>query len=476
MPPRLSDIVDKFLLPSGTAVSSVPIHVVRKAQEAADLARLSPEARRWLTAAEFKPAPGRVVVLPASDGQVAGAVLGFGAPEEAPRNALSAGALPAALPPGTYRFAVEPDDPTRVCVAWLLGCYRFTRYKPRSRREDRVLIAPEGADREEAVRIAQAVWLGRDLINTPASDLGPSDLSEAAVALAQNHGASSSVVSGDDLLAHNYPMVHAVGRASSRPPCLIDISWTKPGGTASAPRVTLVGKGICFDTGGLDIKPPSAMLTMKKDMGGAAAALALGHMIMGAGLDVRLRIVIPAAENSISGNAFRPGDVLQSRAGMTVEIGNTDAEGRLVLADALTLADAEKPDLLFTFATLTGAARVALGPELPAMFSTDPALAQSIIQTGVVVGDPSWQMPFWSGYDRLLDSEIADVNHISDGPFAGAVTAALFLKRFVKHAKAYTHFDMFAWTPGARPGQPKGGEVQIARALFEVIRKRATTA
>jgi leucyl aminopeptidase len=473
--PRLSADVARLLLPPGTGGKSLPIYIVRKGAEKADLAALPSEVRTWLVATEFKPAPGRVVVLPGDNGGLGGAVLGLGTPDEAPRNALSPGALPAALPPGIYHFATQPADPTLACVAWLLGCYRFARYKPSSKPEPRVLIAPHGTIHPEAVRAAQAVWLGRDLINTPAGDLGPSDLADSAVALAAAHGASSTVIAGDDLLTQNYPMVHAVGRASSRPPCLIDITWAKPGGNKNAPRVTLVGKGICFDTGGLDIKPPSAMLTMKKDMGGAAAALALGHMIMGASLDVRLRILIPAAENSISGNAFRPGDILPSRNGMTVEIGNTDAEGRLVLADALALADTDKPDLLFTFATLTGAARVALGPELPALFSTDPALAQTIVQTGLPLGDPSWQMPFWASYDRLLESEIADVNHISDGPFAGAVTAALFLKRFVKQAKVYTHLDMFAWTASPRPGQPKGGEVQMARALFEVIRKRAAS-
>jgi leucyl aminopeptidase len=471
-PPLLPDL-SSLLLPPGPVGSALPIYIVRKGDEKAGLAQLSAAAKAWLTANDFKATPGKVMLLPSTDGTLAGAVLGLGAPEEAPRNALAPGALPTTLPAGRYHFATQPGDPTLACVAWLLGCYRFARYKPSAKPEPRVLIAPAGAIYPEALRAAEAVWMGRDLINTPASDLGPSDLAEAAVALAANHGATSKVISGDDLLSQNYPMIHAVGRASTRPPCLIDISWMKPGGKKNAPRITLIGKGICFDTGGLDIKPPSAMLTMKKDMGGAAAALALGHMIMGAGLDVRLRILIPAAENSISGNAFRPGDILQSRAGITVEIGNTDAEGRLVLADAMALADQEKPDMMFTFATLTGAARVALGPDLPALFSTDPILADTIVRTGVPMGDPSWRMPFWASYERNLDSDIADINHISDGPHAGAVTAALFLKRFVKHTKAYTHLDMFAWTASSRPGQPKGGEVQMARALFEVIRKHA---
>ena len=470
-PPLLPDL-SKLLLPPGPVGASRPIYIVRKGDEKAGLAQLSAEARAWLNANDFKATPGKVVLLPGADGALAGAVLGLGAPEEAPRNALAPGALPGALPAGQYHFATPPGDPTLACTAWLLGCYRFARYKPSAKPEPRVLVAPAGTIHAEAIRAAEAVWMGRDLINTPASELGPSDLAAAAVALASVHGASSDVIVGDDLLTQNYPMIHAVGRASTRPPCLIDIAWSKPGGQKNAPRITLIGKGICFDTGGLDIKPPSAMLTMKKDMGGAAAALALGHMIMGAGLDVRLRILIPAAENSISGNAFRPGDILASRAGISVEIGNTDAEGRLVLADAMALAGEDNPDMMFTFATLTGAARVALGPDLPALFSTDPVLAETIVQTGVPIGDPSWRLPFWASYERLLDSDIADVNHISDGPHAGAVTAALFLKRFAKQAKVYTHLDMFAWTASSRPGQPKGGEVQMARALFEVIRKR----
>ena len=261
-------------------------------------------------------------------------------------------------------------------------------------------------------------------------------------------------------------MIHAVGRASDRPPRLIDLTW----GKATAPRVTLVGKGICFDTGGLDLKPASAMLIMKKDMGGAAAALALAHLVMSSGLEVRLRVLIPAAENSVSGSAFRPGDVLMSRAGKTVEIGNTDAEGRLVLADALSLADEEQPDILISFATLTGAARVALGPELPPLFTDDDAFADEIAAAGNKVGDPVWRMPFWTSYEPLLDSAVADMNNVSDGPFAGSVTAALFLRRFVAKARRFAHFDIYGWRPAAKALGPKGGEVQAVRALFEVLR------
>jgi leucyl aminopeptidase len=448
------------------------IWTVRKGQEKPDLAELPTTARAWLEATAWKVVPGKVALVPSEAGGVAGAVLGLGPGSGADRMPLAAGALPGALPEGAWSFAGPLEDPRLATVAFGMGAYRFERYKEKKRNALPSLVCPKGVDRDEAVRIVEGLWRARDLINTPASDLGPEDLAAAAIALAKEHGAKSSVIVGEALLEKSYPMIHAVGRASSRPPCLVDISWSRKEGRKDAPRITLIGKGICFDTGGLDIKPSSAMLLMKKDMGGAAAALALGHMIMGARLDVRLRILLSCAENSISGNAFRPGDVLQSRAGTTVEIGNTDAEGRLVLADALALADEEKPDIVMTFATLTGAARVALGPELPAMFATDDALAAEIEAAGLAVGDPCWRMPFWPGYERMLESQIADVNHVSDGPFAGSVTAALFLKRFVKQAKAYVHFDMFAWVPSERPGQPKGGEAQMARALYEVLKNR----
>ena len=312
-----------------------------------------------------------------------------------------------------------------------------------------------------------AVRLGRDLINTPASDLGPAEIETAARDLAARHGARIEVTVGDELLAKNFPMIHAVGRASPRAPRLIDLTWGREG----ARTVTLVGKGITFDTGGLDIKPSSAMLLMKKDMGGAAAALTLGHMIMAQKLDVRLRILIPTAENSISGDAFRPGDVLKSRAGTTVEIGNTDAEGRLVLADAMALADEESPQSLFVFATLTGAARVALGPDLPAMFTNDDAFAAEMVATSASVGDPVWRLPLWPGYDAKLESPVADMNNVWEAPFAGSITAALFLKRFAKKAQRFAHFDLFGWRPTPNALGPRGGEPQTARALFTVLAK-----
>jgi leucyl aminopeptidase len=313
----------------------------------------------------------------------------------------------------------------------------------------------------------EAVWQGRDLINTPASDMGPAELEQAARALAERHGADITVVEGDELLVRNFPLIHAVGRASTRAPRLIDLTW----GRAEAPTVTLVGKGICFDTGGLDIKPASGMGLMKKDMGGAATVLTLGHMIMSRKLDVRLRILIPAAENSISGNAFRPGDVLHSRAGATVEVGNTDAEGRLVLADAIALADEAAPQSLFVFATLTGAARVALGPDLPAFFTDDDALGVAMVATSADVGDPVWRLPLWPGYDGKLDSQVADMNNIGEMPFAGAIMAGLFLKRFTKQARRFAHFDIYGWRPSATPLGPKGGEPQAARAVFALLKK-----
>jgi leucyl aminopeptidase len=328
-------------------------------------------------------------------------------------------------------------------------------------------VLPEGADRDQVLALAEALYFGRDLINTPASDLGPAELEAAARELAKAFGGTVKVTEGSTLLADNFPMIHAVGRASDRAPRLIDIRW----GAERAPKVTIVGKGICFDTGGLNLKPGGSMGLMKKDMGGAASALAFALMVMRSKLPVRLRVLIPAADNSVAGNAFRPGDVLTSRNGMTVEIGNTDAEGRLVLADALSLADEEAPDYLVTFATLTGAARVALGPELPPFYADDDEFAGKVLEAALAVGDPVWRMPFWAPYDKLLKSNVADVSHISDGPFAGSVTAALFLKRFVKEAKRFAHLDIYSWVPREQPGRPQGGEPQAARALFQFFRQ-----
>ena len=317
-------------------------------------------------------------------------------------------------------------------------------------------------------RAARATYLVRDLVNTPANDLGPAELAEAAAAVARGAGVRANIIVGDDLLAKNYPLVHAVGRASARPPRLVDFAW----GTPDAPKVTLVGKGVCFDTGGLDLKPSSNMLLMKKDMGGAAVVLGLAQMIMDAGLKVRLRVLIPAVENSVSGNAYRPGDVLATRKGKTVELGNTDAEGRLILADALTEADGEEPSLLVDCATLTGAARVALGPDLPALFTPSDDLARDLLRHGDAQSDPLWRMPLHAPYRDYLDSKIADFNNAADTSFAGSITAALFLKEFVSRTQAWAHIDLYAWNAKTRPGRPAGGEAMAMRALYALVAER----
>ena len=431
--------------------------------------------KRWLEAQRFKGAARRQVLLPAPDGSISGVVLGTGngsSGDPCGPSDLLIGGLAATLPPGDYVLPKPNGSGELSAVAWGLGAYRYRRY--RQSENDAApprLVMPEGTDADTVRSIVEAVWFGRDLINTPPSDMGPDELEAAARALAARHGARISTITGDDLLSANLPMIHAVGRASSRAPRLIDLRWQSPGSGPQTRQICLVGKGICFDTGGLDLKPAAGMLLMKKDMGGAATALAIGHMIMSAGLDLRLRILIAAAENSVSGNAFRPSDVLKSRSGRTVEVGNTDAEGRLVLADALSVADEEAPDLTVSLATLTGAARDALGPDLPAFFCNDDRFAESVLTYGQELGDPVWRMPFWSGYERNLESEVADMNNVSDGPFAGAITAALFLNRFVNRARRYAHIDLYGWRPSARPLGPKGGEPQAARAVFAAIKQ-----
>lgn len=457
--------------------AGVPIHLVPSGAAAG--LDLSERDRTWLKTVGFEGAAKSQALVPGADGTLAAALLGAGngrTGEPSGPSDLLLGQLAGTLPAATYRLGSGFAEADLAALAWGLGAYRYRRYKsakPEAAAEAPVarLALPETIDRARLINTVEAVWLGRDLINTPASDLGPADIEDAVRAVAAVHGASVRAVVGDDLVAQNFPMIHAVGRASPRAPRLIELDWTKPGGRANAPRVTLVGKGITFDTGGLDIKPASAMLIMKKDMGGAATALAVAHMIMGQGLDVRLKLIIASAENAISGEAFRPGDVLKSRAGLTVEIGNTDAEGRLVLADALSLADESAPDSVFVFATLTGAARTALGPDLPALFTDDETLAARLQTEGQAIGDPVWRLPLWAGYDRNLDSEVADMNNVWESPFAGSITAALFLKRFVKRARRFAHFDLYGWRTASRPLGPKGGEVQTARAVVEVLRR-----
>jgi leucyl aminopeptidase len=352
-------------------------------------------------------------------------------------------------------------------LGWALATYRFGRYR-KHEGSFPTLVWPGGCDRAGVERAASATFLVRDLINTPAADMGPEELAAAARTLADGHGARFAVIVGDELQVRNYPAVHAVGRASSRAPRLIDLQW----GDESNPRVTLVGKGVCFDSGGLDLKPAAGMKLMKKDMGGAAIMLGLARMVMSANLPVRLRVLIPAVENSVSGNALRPLDVIETRKGLTVEIGNTDAEGRVILADALAEAASEQPALLVDCATLTGAARVALGTELPALFTNDDTLAQALLAHGAATGDPLWRLPLWKPYKRHLDGKVADLTNAADIAFAGAITAALFLAEFAKPAKPWAHIDIMAWNTDSRPGRPEGGEAMGMRALYGLIRER----
>ena len=431
------------------------------------LARLKPAQRHWAETNGFDASAGSVQTIPDDRGWLARVLFGIGSASSNHNDPLLAGKLPTVLPEGTYEFSGEIGDPEMAALAWQLGAYRFDRYRQRQHAA-RELIFPGGVDGGRVGRIADGVYLARDLVNTPSNDMGPDELEAAARKLARAGKARVQVIRGDALLARNFPMIHAVGRASVRVPRLIDMTW----GRSADPRVTLIGKGVCFDTGGLNIKPGGSMALMKKDMGGAANVLGLASMVMSARLRVRLRVLIPAVENSISGAAFRSGDVLASRKGLTVEIGNTDAEGRLVLADALALADEEEPELMVDMATLTGAARVALGPDLPPFYTDDEDLAASLAAKAEAVCDPLWRMPFWTPYDSMLDSTIADINHISEGGMAGSVTAALFLRRFVAKARSYVHFDIFAWSPRARPGKPYGGEAQGIRALFALLMQR----
>lgn len=447
---------------------AIPILCVDAAGWPSIAAALPPLAAAFATATGFEAKPGRTALLPGPDGALACVLFGVEAGDRA--DPFAVGRLPDALPEGTYRLESLPGDPALAALAWRLSGYRFGRYREKPAPKAR-LVAPEGIDAAEIDRIAAAVAAGRDLVNTPANDLGPAEIEAAARALAARFGAAVTVVSGQ-ALDEGFPLIAAVGRASPRAPRLIDLTW----GDSGAPRVTLVGKGVVFDTGGLDIKPSAAMLLMKKDMAGAAVALAAAEMVMGAGLPIRLRVLVPTVENAIAGDAFRPGDVLASRKGLTVEIGNTDAEGRLILADALALADEEAPELVFDFATLTGAARVALGPDLPALFTEDDGLAAELTETGLAVNDPVWRMPLWAPYGSLLESKVADINNVSGGPFAGAVTAALFLRRFAPAAKAHIHLDLYGWNPSTKPGRPEGGEVQTARLVYALLKRRYAVA
>ncbi|HWD60418.1 MAG TPA: leucyl aminopeptidase family protein [Stellaceae bacterium] len=422
--------------------------------------------RDWAAAIDFKAEAGKTALVPDKHGKLGRVLVGTGDDEAA---LWTVAGLSETLPEGSYRIDPSPEsgDATRMALGWALGTYRFTRYRAKPAGTAR-LVWPERADRGHVERLAGAVFLARDLATTPASDMGPEELADAAQQVAKDAGAQYRVVVGDRLLAENYPTIHAVGRASTRPPRLADIIWGEP----DAPKVTLVGKGVCFDTGGLDLKPASGMLNMKKDMAGAAIMLGLGQAIMQAGLPVRLRVLLPCVENSVSGNAMRPRDIIKTRKGLTVEIGNTDAEGRLILCDALSEASDEKPAMIVDAATLTGAARVALGPELPALFCNDDTLAAALLAAGAAEDDPMWRMPLYKPYRRMIDSKIADLNNVSDGPQGGAITAALYLNEFVDPAVPWAHLDVLAWNNRSRPGRPEGAEAQTLRAVYAHIAGR----
>jgi len=445
---------------------ATPLHLVDK-KTFPDWLKAQPERVRQAAKAQgFKGEGFQLAILP-DQGDAWSAVLGIANVQELSPWCLAKAAE--SLPEGTYRVADQGPGPAT--LGWLLAQYRFDAYREKKKdaKGPRVLLTDEPARIEETVLIAESTFLVRDLVNIPAGDLGPAELQAAVEKVAQDCGVKARTVSGA-ALHKGFPMVEAVGRAAvqERAPRLIELEW----GDQRHPRLALVGKGVCFDSGGLDIKPSSGMRLMKKDMGGAAHALALARLVMKVNLPVRLHLVIPAVENAVSGSAFRPGDILKSRKGLSVEVGNTDAEGRLILADALALAAEHKPELILDFATLTGAARVALGPDLPALFVNDDALADALLASGTGVSDPLWRMPLWKGYDEMLASDVADLGNVSDAPLAGAVTAALFLQRFVPEGTPWAHFDTFAWRPSAKPGRPKGGEALGLRATWEMLRTR----
>lgn len=447
--------------------NTIEILIIEKDELESALSELPKAERAWAERLGFAAKPGEFLEIPASDGELSKVL--FGASKSAEGlDAFAYASLGSRLKAGTYAFSKAPQNEQIALLALLMEDYKFDRYFEKSEGDLIEIVVDNDASRTFALDQVAAVRLTRDLINTPTNDMGPEELSKAAKDLAKEFGGKFSEVVGDDLLKKNFPLIHAVGRASDNAPRLIDFTW----GDKDAPKITLVGKGVVFDTGGLNIKTGNFMTLMKKDMGGSANVLGLARMIMQACLPVRLRVLIPAVENAISGNAFRPGDVYPSRAGLTVEISNTDAEGRLVLADALALADEEEPELIIDMATLTGAARVALGAELPPFYTNDDLFAEELSVHARNVGDPVWRMPLWENYQSMLDTPIADVNHAASSSFAGSITAALFLSRFVKTAQTWAHFDIYAWTPSPKPGHPKGGTAQAILALFSMLSSR----
>lgn len=453
---------------------SVPIHLVYEPGWDEWNKQQTETTRNWCATHNFRGERGKLLVVPDAQGKPALVVSGMGNRSDSETvNLWHGAALPDRLPEGSYQLSTVLSDVEKIqfALGWEYGQYKFDRYKKadakNAERKQRTLAVDQSIQ-VAAQQLNQACSLARDLINTPAGDLHPKALADTVTEVAKTFNATIRRYAGDELLKANFPAVHAVGRAGSVAPELVDFEW----GDAQHPRVTLVGKGVCFDTGGLDIKPSSSMLLMKKDMGGAACVLALAQLIMQAKLPIRLRVIIPAVENAIAGNAFRPGDVLDTRSGLHVEIGNTDAEGRLILCDGLALADADAPELLIDMATLTGAARVALGPEVPALFTRDSSLARELMDVGLKECDPMWQLPLWAGYEDELGSKVADLNNASASGFSGSITAALFLQRFVSKAKQWIHLDLYAWNAKDRPGRPVGAEAHCVRALFAYLRKR----
>ncbi|MEM1289400.1 MAG: leucyl aminopeptidase family protein [Pseudomonadota bacterium] len=468
--PKRSDFEDRLALADG---SGTPVHLVTSLDQASTQAAAGADAlTAWAEANRFVAKTGQTLLLPDTDGSLGAVYVGADtALHGGPVARFSLGTLPANLPDGHYHLASMLEDAEVALTGFLLGNYRFEGIGPGISRAI-TLAVDNSTDRARAITQAMGVLFGRDLINTPANLLGPVALGEAAKAIAEAYGAECHMIVGDDLLdpTNPFPLVHTVGAAANEAPRLVDMHWNGAG--QDAPSVTLVGKGVCFDTGGLNLKPGNAMSLMKKDMGGAAAVLGLALMIMEEKLPIRLRVLVPIVENSVASPAFRPGDILTSRKGLTVEVGNTDAEGRLILADALALADEEEPDLLIDMATLTGAARVALGPDLPPLFTDDESLANELTGISHQVDDPVWRLPLWPRYEQAIKGKVADISNTGSMPFAGAITAALFLKRFVEKTRSWAHLDIYGWNPSTRPGRPEGGEPQAIRALFNLLRRR----
>ena len=444
---------------------SVPIHLVDRASFATHTKKLQAATKRWMTTTGFEGAPDTHALVCDDRGHLKAVWAGV----RSAHHPYALSGLPRALPPGRYRLGAEglTADDHAAALSWELGAYVFDLYKRAKREPAELFLLPTPAAQRGLLE-ATAIGATRDLVNTPAEHMGPAHLADAVSAIAQAHGASYKEVVGDDLLKRNFPAIHAVGRASARAPRLIEMNW----GHSRHPKITLVGKGVCFDSGGLDIKPAESMRLMKKDMGGAANALGLAMLIMGRQLPVRLQLLIPAVENSISGSAYRPGDVIKTRKGLHIEIGNTDAEGRVILCDALAYGAEGHPDLMIDMATLTGAARVALGPQLPALFCRRMDLARALVDRGMALEDPLWHMPLWRPYHAGIESDIADIVNTGKGPMAGAINAALFLEDFVPEDQEWMHIDLFAWNDGSRPGRPAGGEAQTLRTVLAYLEER----